>query len=211
MLVRFDMRAKHALLVRWRERHGLNQAAAGLAAGVSQGRWSTVECLRFQDVSYRVLEAIAQLLDVAVTEICPEEVFRSNLNVRWSLEREISAGHLLEAGQQARSMLPAPVDVMIRREEVEHLLEVMKKTLTYREREIIKLRYGIGGDGYTYMLEEVGRIFKVTDERVRQIEARALQKLYQKLGQPPQDAAVDAAGGRQSSGSQETGPRALEP
>ncbi len=50
------------------------------------------------------------------------------------------------------------------------------KTLTYREREIIRLRYGLG-DGYTYTLEEVGRIFKVTRERVRQIEAKAVRKL----------------------------------
>jgi RNA polymerase primary sigma factor len=50
------------------------------------------------------------------------------------------------------------------------------KTLTYREREIIKLRYGVG-DGYTYTLEEVGRIFKVTRERVRQVESKAIRKL----------------------------------
>ena len=49
-------------------------------------------------------------------------------------------------------------------------------SLTFREREIIKLRYGIG-DGYTYTLEEVGRIFRVTRERVRQIEAKAVRKL----------------------------------
>ena len=55
-------------------------------------------------------------------------------------------------------------------------IEEVLKTLTYREREIIKLRYGIG-DGYTYTLEEVGRIFKVTRERVRQIEAKAIRKL----------------------------------
>jgi RNA polymerase primary sigma factor len=55
-------------------------------------------------------------------------------------------------------------------------IESVLKTLTYREREIIKLRYGIG-DGYTYTLEEVGRIFKVTRERVRQVEAKALRKL----------------------------------
>jgi RNA polymerase primary sigma factor len=58
------------------------------------------------------------------------------------------------------------------REKIERLL----KTLTYREREIIRLRYGLG-DGYTYTLEEVGRIFKVTRERVRQIEAKAVRKL----------------------------------
>lgn len=60
----------------------------------------------------------------------------------------------------------------ILRQKIESLL----KTLTYREREIIRLRYGLG-DGYTYTLEEVGRIFKVTRERVRQIEAKAVRKL----------------------------------
>ena len=48
--------------------------------------------------------------------------------------------------------------------------------LSFREREIIKLRYGTG-DGYTYTLEEVGRIFRVSRERVRQIEKRAIEKL----------------------------------
>ncbi len=55
-------------------------------------------------------------------------------------------------------------------------IDSVLKTLTYREREIIKLRYGLG-DGYTYTLEEVGRIFRVTRERVRQIEAKAVRKL----------------------------------
>ena len=48
--------------------------------------------------------------------------------------------------------------------------------ITWREREIIRLRYGLQ-DGYTYTLEEVGRIFRVTRERVRQIEAKAVRKL----------------------------------
>jgi RNA polymerase primary sigma factor len=55
-------------------------------------------------------------------------------------------------------------------------IETVLQTLSFREREIIKLRYGIG-TGYTYTLEEVGRIFKVTRERVRQIEAKAIRKL----------------------------------
>jgi len=55
-------------------------------------------------------------------------------------------------------------------------IEKVLQTLTYREREIIKLRYGIG-DGYTYTLEEVGKLFNVTRERVRQIEAKAVRKL----------------------------------
>jgi RNA polymerase primary sigma factor len=50
------------------------------------------------------------------------------------------------------------------------------QTLNYREREILKLRYGLE-DGYAYTLEEVGKIFQVTRERVRQIESKAVKKL----------------------------------
>ncbi|NIP86522.1 MAG: sigma-70 family RNA polymerase sigma factor [Planctomycetales bacterium] len=52
------------------------------------------------------------------------------------------------------------------------------ESLSWREREIIKLRYGLG-DGQNYTLEEVAYVFKVTRERIRQIEARAMQKLQQ--------------------------------
>jgi len=48
--------------------------------------------------------------------------------------------------------------------------------LDYREREIIRLRFGLA-DGYSYTLEEVGKIFSVTRERVRQIETKAVRSL----------------------------------
>jgi RNA polymerase primary sigma factor len=60
----------------------------------------------------------------------------------------------------------------LRRAEVEKVLT----TLTDREAKILKLRFGIG-TGYPRTLEEVGRIFKVTRERVRQIESKAIRKL----------------------------------
>lgn len=52
------------------------------------------------------------------------------------------------------------------------------ESLNYREREILRLRYGLA-DGYSYTLEEVGKIFSVTRERVRQIESKAVRKLQQ--------------------------------
>jgi RNA polymerase primary sigma factor len=70
---------------------------------------------------------------------------------------------------------PSPVSTASR-EMLKAKIERVLNTLTHREREIIKLRYGIG-DGYTYTLEEVGKIFSVTRERVRQIEAKAIRKL----------------------------------
>ena len=50
------------------------------------------------------------------------------------------------------------------------------ESLDYREREILRLRYGLA-DGYAYTLEEVGKIFSVTRERVRQIESKAVRTL----------------------------------
>ena len=93
-----------------------------------------------------------------------------------SLDRPVGEGEdsyfgdFIEDDRQAAPSDSAAQDML--RQRIEQVL----KTLTYREREIIKLRYGIG-DGYTYTLEEVGRIFKVTRERVRQVEAKAIRKL----------------------------------
>jgi RNA polymerase primary sigma factor len=79
-------------------------------------------------------------------------------------------GDFIEDEKQSTPSVTAAQDMLKQR------IEQVLKSLTYREREIIKLRYGIG-DGYTYTLEEVGRIFKVTRERVRQVEAKAIRKL----------------------------------
>ena len=57
----------------------------------------------------------------------------------------------------------------------ERIKEVLDK-LSTREREVLELRFGLR-DGHTRTLEEVGSIFKVTRERIRQIEAKALRKL----------------------------------
>jgi RNA polymerase primary sigma factor len=59
----------------------------------------------------------------------------------------------------------------------DRLADVMQ-SLNHREREIVRMRYGLT-DGYAYTLEEVGKIFSVTRERVRQIEAKAVRKLQQ--------------------------------
>jgi RNA polymerase primary sigma factor len=73
--------------------------------------------------------------------------------------------------QRSETPVEASQQIMLR-ESIARLL----KTLSYREREVLKLRYGLG-DGYTYTLEEVGAIFKVSRERIRQIEVGALAKL----------------------------------
>ncbi|CAM3530850.1 RNA polymerase sigma factor RpoD [Pseudostreptobacillus hongkongensis] len=58
----------------------------------------------------------------------------------------------------------------------EHLDEVLKKELNEREEAVLRLRYGLD-DGAPKTLEEVGKIFDVTRERIRQIEVKAINKL----------------------------------
>jgi len=81
-----------------------------------------------------------------------------------------SFGELIEDGSEGGPIEAAGREML--RDKIDHVL----KSLTFREREIIKLRYGLG-NGYSYTLEETGRIFKVTRERIRQIESKALNKL----------------------------------
>ena len=57
----------------------------------------------------------------------------------------------------------------------DRLREVLR-TLSEREQEVLNLRFGLV-EGYSHTLEEVGRKFHVTRERIRQIEAKALRKM----------------------------------
>lgn len=83
---------------------------------------------------------------------------------------ENSLGDMVEDKREATP--EEAMDVLVRKEEVSELLA----SLTERERQVIGLRYGLE-DGSTHTLEEIGGILNVTRERVRQIEARAMEKL----------------------------------
>jgi RNA polymerase primary sigma factor len=83
-------------------------------------------------------------------------------------------GDLIEDDSVSSPVVSATQEML--KERIDSVL----RTLSYREREIIKLRYGLD-DGYTYTLEEVGRIFKITRERVRQIEAKTIRRLQHPL------------------------------
>ncbi len=93
-----------------------------------------------------------------------------------SLEHRVSESNDAEFGRFIEdSATQCPLDSVAQSMLKAQIAEVLK-TLTYREREIINLRYGLG-DGYVYTLEQVGRIFKRTRERIRQIEEKAMRKL----------------------------------
>ena len=85
-------------------------------------------------------------------------------------EEESNLGNFIP-DEDAPSPASQAADVLLR----EHIEEVMQ-TLTPREAKVLKLRFGLQ-DGRMRTLEEVGREFQVTRERIRQIEAKALRKL----------------------------------
>jgi RNA polymerase primary sigma factor len=81
--------------------------------------------------------------------------------------------HLGDFIEDQHAVSPADAaSTLVLREQLESVLD----TLSERERDVLKLRFGLD-DGYQRTLEEVGHIFKVTRERIRQIEAKALKKL----------------------------------
>ncbi len=81
--------------------------------------------------------------------------------------------HLEDFIEDKKSVIP--LDLVIE-EELKTQIRKAIETLSYKEAEIIKRRFGIG-DGVSQTLEEVGREFKVTRERIRQLECKALRKL----------------------------------
>lgn len=136
------------------------------------------------------IEEIANAVKVSVPEARRiMKISRSQI----SLDRPVgesedsSFGDFIE-DEKAESPVSAATQEMLK-EKIESVLH----TLSYREREIIKLRYGIG-DGYTYTLEEVGRKFNVTRERVRQIEAKAVRKLQHPIRSRKLEGFLDGIG-----------------
>ncbi len=139
---------------------------------------------RVRNVSRKLLQELGREPTIEETAVasgtCLDEARRVMAMSRYpiSLDRPVGNsedshfGDLLPDGTAESPSIGATQEMLRRR------IGKVLKTLSYREREIIKLRYGLG-DGYSYTLEEVGHIFKVTRERIRQIEAKAVRKLQQ--------------------------------
>jgi RNA polymerase primary sigma factor len=119
------------------------------------------------------LEEIAEVADMSIDET--KRVMKISRHPI-SLDRPVGESEDSQFGDFIEDERQQPPSEAATSEMLRSRINDILKTLTYREREILKLRYGIG-DGYTYTLEEVGRIFKVTRERVRQVESKAIRKL----------------------------------
>ncbi|HTL89932.1 MAG TPA: RNA polymerase sigma factor SigC [Leptolyngbya sp.] len=95
-----------------------------------------------------------------------------SLETKVGKERDTELGDLLETEETT------PEETLMRESLRRDLIQLLAD-LTERERDVIEMRFGLGSDGHTYSLAEIGRALDLSRERVRQIEAKALQKLRQ--------------------------------
>ncbi|MEN6451282.1 MAG: sigma-70 family RNA polymerase sigma factor [Thermoguttaceae bacterium] len=119
------------------------------------------------------LEATAEAAGLSVEETqCALQMTRQLLSLDQTVsERDDSYfGEFLEDHREEDPLMEMNRTLLKSR-----IAEVMDD-LDYREREVLRLRFGLA-DGYAYTLEEVGKIFSVTRERIRQIETKALRTL----------------------------------
>ena len=179
-------RAKHQVLYQAAKKLG-SAIALAKAIGVNQyiiGRWINLKSYPKEsyfdahpDLEQRLMDVTEMLLE----ELWPAEV-RAAIDGKppTSIEVEqILDLHLLEHTGFSNRLLPSVDDEIIEEENAAiqaQSIGAALMTLTYREKEIVKLRYGLAG-GHQYSMQEVGQIFKITIERVRQIEAKAIRKL----------------------------------
>jgi RNA polymerase nonessential primary-like sigma factor len=94
-----------------------------------------------------------------------------------SLETKVGTDKDTELGDLLETEDVTPEELLMR-ESLHRDLQQLLADLTSRERDVISMRYGLG-DGHPYSLAEIGRALELSRERVRQIEAKALQKLRQ--------------------------------
>jgi RNA polymerase primary sigma factor len=119
------------------------------------------------------IEEIADVIGIEPDEV---ESIKRSAQAPISLEKPVGDEEQTEFGQfiadeQAESPYERAVEILTR----EALRDALE-SLSYRERRVLELRYGLGG-GRPLTLDEVGRTFNVTRERIRQIENQSLKKL----------------------------------
>lgn len=121
---------------------------------------------RIEDLAHELNMSASQIREVLLR--VPRSV---SLEIKVGKEKDTELGDLLETESAS------PEETLVR-ESLQKDLHYLLSELTTREREVIQMRFGFGGEK-PFSLAEIGRCLELSRERVRQIEAKALQKLRQ--------------------------------
>jgi RNA polymerase sigma factor (sigma-70 family) len=125
---------------------------------------------------------LIELTGKTLEQLFPKELRASVAFLRTPKVYERTASVRIDAMERyaiattERMRIAAEPCIAMETQEMQKSVWLALECLEYRERELIKLRYGLA-DGYQYTMEEVGSVFGISRERVRQIEVKALRKL----------------------------------
>lgn len=181
--LRLEARVKNGYLVGAREKLGLTLKEAGRKIGISDNTLCMYENMR----TYPSEKSQNKICDfyrsqgefMLEEEVFPKELRETKIGGKHVTEGEIPKSKLISLSTVSHKELPCVESEPQNIFDGQELIDVMEgalETLGYRERELIKLRFGFGGE-HPYTLVQAARKFKVSIERIRQMEGKALRKL----------------------------------
>lgn len=167
----------------WWIRQGITRAIATQSRAIRLPVHITEKLNRIKKAQRKLSQEkghTASIEDIAKElEMTPPQVREVLLRVprAVSLETKVGKDRDTELGDLLETDAPSPEESLMQ-DALRHDLLQLMSDLTSRERDVIQMRFGLG-DGHPYSLAEIGRALDLSRERVRQIEAKALQKLRQ--------------------------------
>ena len=185
--IRIKARAQNAILARWIDGYGTQALAAARSGmtGCTSSAWlnfrshPTDHAMEKRRTQWkRIIPILEKETGRNIREIFPslgKDALRILSKERIS-DRTVETAQITSQGEREKLSYCEDVGRDIDNEHLRERLKKVVSTLSFREREIINLRYGLT-DGVSYTHGEIGHSFKISSERVRQIESKALGKL----------------------------------
>jgi RNA polymerase primary sigma factor len=183
---RYDWRRGHRFSTHatWWIRQAISRAVADKGRAIRLPVYVNTALNRVRRERQRLIQELGhepteeQLADAVGLEVERLHELEAAPGTPISLELPVGEDEEQELGDVlADEASQSPEDAAAMHTMKEEVREVLEDVLTPREQLVLELRFGLGGSGHTYPLEQVGRQLGITRERVRQIEAGALAKL----------------------------------
>ena len=185
LTVSAELRLRNAAMVTARKQLGMSQSRLAAALGVSV---SVIQRLEKFDYSHKAdaveVERIAGFLTVDPSVIMPEDLRGQQIQSSFFATRGVAAAKLLDlqARCEERLLLASPEEQLGIKERSATIKKVLGE-LSFREREILRLRFGLGGEP-VHTIYATAKKIGVPRERVRQIEQKALGKMKRRMVTP---------------------------
>jgi RNA polymerase sigma factor (sigma-70 family) len=168
-----------------REAKGWNQLDLADVSGVSVYWIRNLESLQYlPSLREETVVDLAAALEIPPSQIAPPDLMGEKMVSKYVFKEDVSTEKLkaFAAANTKRLIMPSGEEIVEKEEMGQEIKKELAKVigkLTFREQEVLKLRYGLGESGLCHSLTEVAQAVKVSRERARQIENVAIRKIQQ--------------------------------